>query len=97
MRRDGPKSEAVQYFLANSATTEAQARSEVPPLPGAARPGHELQDWHAEDSGDCAARPRPRSALCFDIRAFHDTVLGGGALPLTVLEKRVDGWIAQRK
>jgi uncharacterized protein (DUF885 family) len=30
----------------------------------------------------------------FDIRAFHDTVLGGGALPLNVLEKRIDNWIA---
>ena len=29
----------------------------------------------------------------FDIRAFHDTVLGGGALPLTLLERRVDRWI----
>lgn len=33
----------------------------------------------------------------FDIRAFHDTVLGGGALPLNVLEKRVDNWIASVK
>ena len=33
----------------------------------------------------------------FDIRAFHDTVLGGGALPLDVLEKRVNNWIASIK
>jgi uncharacterized protein (DUF885 family) len=33
----------------------------------------------------------------FDIRAFHDEVLGAGALPLDVLEKRVDAWIAERK
>ena len=31
----------------------------------------------------------------FDIRAFHDTVLSGGALPLNVLEKRVDNWISK--
>jgi uncharacterized protein (DUF885 family) len=30
----------------------------------------------------------------FDIRAFHDTVLGGGSMPLTMLEQRIDRWIA---
>ena len=30
----------------------------------------------------------------FDIRAFHDQVLGTGALPLAVLEKKIDRWIA---
>ena len=30
----------------------------------------------------------------FDPRAFHDTVLGGGALPLGALAELVRGWIA---
>ena len=29
----------------------------------------------------------------FDIRAFHDQILGAGALPLDILEARIDGWI----
>ncbi|HZR35811.1 MAG TPA: DUF885 domain-containing protein [Nevskia sp.] len=29
----------------------------------------------------------------FDIRAFHDEILDGGALPLNVMDARVDGWI----
>jgi uncharacterized protein (DUF885 family) len=33
----------------------------------------------------------------FDIRAFHDEILDGGALPLDVLETRVDGWIEKTK
>jgi uncharacterized protein (DUF885 family) len=33
----------------------------------------------------------------FDIRAFHDTVLGAGALPMDVLTDRIDGWIAATK
>lgn len=33
----------------------------------------------------------------FDIRAFHDEVLNGGALPLDVFDARVDGWISGQK
>ena len=33
----------------------------------------------------------------FDIRAFHDTVLGAGAVPLNVLEANVHHWVAGQK
>ena len=33
----------------------------------------------------------------FDIRAFHDTILGGGALPLSMLDRKVSSWIASQK
>ncbi len=33
----------------------------------------------------------------FDIRAFHDEVLGGGALPLNVLEQRTRDWVDKQK
>jgi uncharacterized protein (DUF885 family) len=33
----------------------------------------------------------------FDIKAFHDEILDGGALPLDLLEARVDRWIKARK
>jgi Uncharacterized protein conserved in bacteria len=41
-------------------------------------------------------RARAKKALGdrFDIRAFHDEILGGGALPLDVLDSRVNDWIA---
>ena len=33
----------------------------------------------------------------FDIRAFHDEVLNGGALPLDVLSTRIHDWVGQQK
>ncbi|HTZ32574.1 MAG TPA: DUF885 domain-containing protein [Methylomirabilota bacterium] len=33
----------------------------------------------------------------FDIKAFHDEILDGGALPLDLLETRINAWIAQQK
>jgi len=33
----------------------------------------------------------------FDVRAFHDAVLGSGSMPLSVLERHVEWWIAQQK
>ena len=33
----------------------------------------------------------------YDVRAFHDEILNGGALPLDVLDERVAGWIKARK
>ncbi len=44
-----------------------------------------------------ALRAKAEQALGdrFDIRAFHDAVLGGGAMPLDLLNARIDAWIAQ--
>jgi uncharacterized protein (DUF885 family) len=44
-------------------------------------------------------RDRAKKALGdkFDLRAFHDEVVGSGALPLDVLSDQIDGWIAAQK
>jgi uncharacterized protein (DUF885 family) len=43
-------------------------------------------------------RAKAKSALGeqFDIRAYHDVVLGAGAMPLDALESRVESWIASQ-
>jgi uncharacterized protein (DUF885 family) len=33
----------------------------------------------------------------FDLKGFHDQVIDSGALPLDLLEQRIDSWIAQQK
>ncbi len=86
--------QAVQYFLDNSAITEAQARSEVRRymvLPGQAT-SYKIGMLKIQE-----LRKKAEDALGekFDIRGFHDTVLGGGAVPLNVLERMVDQWIEQ--
>jgi len=42
-------------------------------------------------------RAKTQLGAKFDIRAFHDEILNGGALPLDVLEARTDAWIAATK
>ncbi len=43
------------------------------------------------------ARAEKELGDLFDVRAFHDTVLGSGSLPLTALEAKVNGWIAETR
>ncbi|MGA8311772.1 MAG: DUF885 family protein, partial [Terriglobales bacterium] len=42
-------------------------------------------------------RARQRLGSAFDVRKFHDAVLDEGPLPLDVLEKRMEQWIAAQK
>jgi uncharacterized protein (DUF885 family) len=88
--------QAVDYFLANGPTSEGQVRAEVRRYivwPGQATA------YKVGMLKILELRERARAALGdrFDIRGFHDTVLGGGALPLSILERRVDDWIAAER
>jgi uncharacterized protein (DUF885 family) len=85
--------QAVEYFLANGPTSEGQVRAEIRRYivtPGQAT-AYKVGMLKILELRERATTQLGRR---FDIREFHDTVLGGGALPLAILERRVDGWIA---
>ena len=90
------QAQAVEYFSDNSATPEAAVRSEVQRYitwPGQATAYKigmiRIQELRTNAEQELGER--------FDIRGFHDAVLGGGALPLNLLERRVDQWVTGRK
>ena len=39
-------------------------------------------------------RAQDKLGSAFDVKAFHDQVLGAGSVPLDLLESRIDTWIA---
>ena len=87
---------AIAYFKANSAITGEQAESEVRrylSLPGQAT-GYKIGMLKIQE---LRALAEQQLGDKFDIKAFHDIILGGGALPMVILERRVKTWIADQK
>jgi uncharacterized protein (DUF885 family) len=90
------RDQAIDYFRANSAKTEQDIIVEVDRYiawPGQAL-GYKLGELRIK-----ALRAHAASELGdrFDVRAFHDQVLGQGALPLDLLEARIRTWVARQK
>ena len=87
------RQQAIDYFKANAAKTELDIINEIDRYIG--NPGQAL----AYKIGELKIKQLRGKATHqlgdrFDIRAFHDVVLGGGSVPLPVLEGRVRRWIA---
>ena len=90
------REQAIQYMLDNSGVSETQARTEVERY--IAIPGQALA-YKIGQLKILELRARAEQALGrrFDLREFHAQVLMTGALPLTVLERKIDDWIASRR
>ncbi len=88
--------QAIDYFRANSSVPDAAILSEirrylVTPGQATAYKIGMIKIQQLRKKAETELGPK------FDIRGFHDAVLGGGAMPLDLLEKRVDLWIAAKK
>ncbi len=90
------REQMVQYFRDHSNIDEPSIQSEVDRY--IAWPSQALA-YKIGQLKILELRDRAKKALGdkFDIRAFHDQVIDSGALPLDVLEQRIDGWIASQK
>jgi len=89
------RQQAIDYFLANTPKTAQDIAVEVDRYivwPGQAL-GYKIGQLKIQQLR-LGAELDLKSK--FDIRAFHDLLLGQGAVPLAVLEQRVDEWVRER-
>ncbi len=90
------REQAIEYLASHSGVHPDFAAAEVDRyivIPGQAL-GYKIGEMKIKD-----LRAKAKAALGerFDIRRFHNALLDDGALPLTVLEARIDEWINAQK
>jgi uncharacterized protein (DUF885 family) len=90
------REQAIRYLADNSGVHEDFATAEIDRYivwPGQAL-GYKVGELKIK-----ALRAKAKAALGerFDLRRFHNALLDDGALPLTVLEARIDEWIARER
>lgn len=87
------RQQMVDYFHDHSAIDETNVQAEVDRYiawPGQAL-GYKMGQMKILE---LRAKAKAELGPKFDLKAFHDTVVDGGALPMDVLEQRVNTWIA---
>ncbi len=90
------RQEAIDYFKDNAAKTEADIINEIDRYIG--WPGQALAYKIGQlKMLELRAKAEDELGDRFDIRAFHDELLGAGAIPLDALENRMNQWIAAEK
>mgnify|MGYP000235705665 FL=1 len=90
------REQAIDYMLANSDMGKTDATAEVEryiAIPSQAL-AYKIGALTIQRLKDKAKKELGKK---FDVREFHNQVLNTGALPLTVLETKIDAWIAASK
>ena len=86
------RQKAIDFFLENAPKTELDVTNEVDRY--IAWPGQALAYKIGElKFKELRARAQQKLGARFDLREFHDQLLGAGSLPLDVLDARMDSWI----
>jgi len=87
---------AITFLLTNTALTKDEVADEIDRY--ITWPGQALS-YKIGELKIRALRKKAEEALGanFDLRAFHDTVIGNGSLPIAILEDIIDDWIAAQK
>jgi uncharacterized protein (DUF885 family) len=87
---------AIQYFADNASKARHDIEVEIDRyigMPGQAT-GYKIGELKFKE---LRAKAEKELGDRFDIRAFHDQLLGAGSLPLTIVEARMRDWVASRK
>ena len=90
------RQQAVDFMLANTAVSQGQIEKEI----------DRYITWPAQALSykigelkirELRAKAETELGSSFDIRRFHDKVVGSGSLPIAVLEDIVAGWMAEER
>ncbi|WP_369765789.1 DUF885 family protein [Flavobacterium sp. WC2429] len=89
------REQAIKYSLENEAESEASITTEIERY--MAIPGQALS-YKIGQMKIIELRKRAQDKMSdkFDIKKFHEKVLESGVMPLALLEKKIDAWIAEK-
>ncbi|HEX5435164.1 MAG TPA: DUF885 domain-containing protein [Candidatus Angelobacter sp.] len=87
---------AIKYFMDNAPKAQLDIVNEIDRY--IAWPGQALAYKIGElKIEELRARAHEQLGSKFDLKAFHEVVLGSGPLPLDILERNVNDWISEQK